>query len=380
MKNKKRILYFLIFIIVVIAGLLLINILTGNKLINNLYTGIGKKIGETEISYKVYDNSDMNNIKVVVYVSNDTGIDYIEKTEENAKIKVYGRKNIALDYTTEIDKEITLKTKAVDGDVKESRIKITQEYIDNLFNIEELSSNDEYTNLEMQYTQEKESTDKIYYRLKKLSWQEYRNLIKLVGKVYLEKPADTTNLQTAKIYLKKEDQNKNTIYVDKTVYYYDDKTYYNEPTALSTILSDLNISKSQFGFSCGGSEADDRTDAIIYRHGAGNRGERTLSLMNCPIGLDNITVKFGLYSSGGLWTTFRLYGDKTPGGKEILLAEKTIQRGGVYEEYSFTVDIPDDIQYLTFWVGAGYNYTNGPWENVFSFIVNNSSSRIKVVI
>lgn len=92
-----------------------INVLSGNKVINTIYTTLlasgGTETGNM-LNYSVISYNDDNNINVLVKINNDDGIEYIITPEGN-RINGNGKKQIALDYVVSADtpKDYIIKPK-----------------------------------------------------------------------------------------------------------------------------------------------------------------------------------------------------------------------------------------------------------------------------
>ena len=161
--NKISIISLIFAILVVI--LLMINALTGNKIISGMYYVItGKQLEETgtTIECMVYNNSYNQNIKVLVGITNDYGIEYIVKPD-NSKINGSGKTRVFLDYSFVIDEENTFTVKAIGKEPEEKKVTITQETINDQFEVPDYTSEEET----IEYSLKHEDTDKVFFKYRK---------------------------------------------------------------------------------------------------------------------------------------------------------------------------------------------------------------------
>lgn len=212
LKNNK-VLKILTIIIVLIIVLISINALTGNKIINGIYSAItGKAIGESaesKITYIVYDNQNENDIKTLVTIKNEDGIEYIKKPD-GVQINGYGKRKISIDIDNiAIDEERTFKIKSTRGSETEKVLKITKEGISKQVQIivddTELGLENTIVNAQVFYAMQRD-TDRIKYKLNETDTeQDYTGNIKI----------DLSQGSIATIYLTKEDEKGNKLYIEK---------------------------------------------------------------------------------------------------------------------------------------------------------------------
>lgn len=230
-KLNKISIILLIFAILVII-LLMINALTGNKVISGMYYLItGKQLEETgtTIECMVYNNSNYYNYyheynnnytgnkiaKTLLSITNDYGIEYIIKPD-NSKINGSGKTKVFLDYSFVIDEENTFTVKAIGKEPEEKKITITFETISDQFEVPDYTSEEEA----IEYSLKNEEMDKVFFKYEDGNWwREYQNKDQL-GMFYYEMPTTVGNetINSKKLYFYKTDKNQNIVYFDKTVY------------------------------------------------------------------------------------------------------------------------------------------------------------------
>ncbi len=136
MKNKIKSFFFnkklrLIIILIIFILVILFLILKKNEFIREITRNIkGENNSEELFSYIMYDNQDKDDIKVLVKVTSEYGIEYIE-TPDNRKILNSGNKQIVLDYEVKKDQNYVFKIKEVNQKEIERNLLVNDEYIDN---------------------------------------------------------------------------------------------------------------------------------------------------------------------------------------------------------------------------------------------------------
>ena len=127
--NKKLVIIIsILLIMLVFVGILLMNKTNILERISN--TKIQGEDTEPLFSYVVYDNRDTTNIKVLINLNSETGIEYVEYPD-GKKLYGNGKNKIAIDY-------------------------LAEENIDNLFKIKEINKEEisEIVNINNDTTQE----------------------------------------------------------------------------------------------------------------------------------------------------------------------------------------------------------------------------------
>lgn len=149
-KIDNKIIKIITIVLILLIVLLLVNLLTGNKIVDNIYTNIIKRLetNETIITYVVYDNQNTSKLKVIYTIENIDGIEYV-KLPNATKINGNGKTRISFDYTVSIGTEIELKIKTINREEQIEKVKITQDDIDNMFELEEVEVNSAYTKLKV---------------------------------------------------------------------------------------------------------------------------------------------------------------------------------------------------------------------------------------
>lgn len=136
----KKIKLYKYIICVAILILLLLCTFAGVKIINITQSKKIEKSNDKELfSYIVYDNKDEKNIKTLLTINSEDGIDYVE-FPNGTKINGNSKNKITLDYIVEKNKDNEFKIKEVEKEVVEKNLNITDEGINNStlkFNLDE---------------------------------------------------------------------------------------------------------------------------------------------------------------------------------------------------------------------------------------------------
>ncbi len=117
-------------ILVIIIGLILCLIVNKNNFIEDIVRKIkGEETSKEELfSYIMYDNQDENNIKVLVKVASEDGIEYVE-TPDDRKILSNGNKQVTLDYEVKKDENYTFKIKEKNKEPISKNLIVNDKYI-----------------------------------------------------------------------------------------------------------------------------------------------------------------------------------------------------------------------------------------------------------
>lgn len=128
--NVKRTKSVVLIIIFVVMLLILVSIymFSNSKLMKNIF-GIEKEEQLPLFSYMVYDNQDEQNLKVLITLNSENGIEYLEYP--NGKVLYGNGKNtVSIDYVTNKNDSTVFKVKEEGKNVKEERMVITDEIIE----------------------------------------------------------------------------------------------------------------------------------------------------------------------------------------------------------------------------------------------------------
>ena len=171
--NKKSKLIAIVITLIIIMLLIIVGVINKEKIMQII--PFQSLLGEEEedadeqelLSYKIYDNEDVNNIKLSFTIQSNDGIEYIEDFTNN-KIFGYGKSKIVIDYTCALGTELQFKIKEINKDEVEEKIEIvpelgTQEYPFLIKNAKGLK------NIANHYLEQKIllETSNIYYKLDK---------------------------------------------------------------------------------------------------------------------------------------------------------------------------------------------------------------------
>ncbi len=173
--NKKMV---KLLILLVIIGLILCLIANKNNFIENIVRKIKGEEESTKeelFSYVMYDNQDENNIKVLVKVASEDGIEYVE-TPDNRKILSNGNKQVTLDYEVKKDENYTFKVKEVKKEPVTQNLIVDDEYIKNkILNFENLTEDTGTTTLQINRNMDFEDFVTYYQIGKNASWIQAEN-------------------------------------------------------------------------------------------------------------------------------------------------------------------------------------------------------------
>lgn len=230
--NKISIISLALAFLVVI--LLVANALTGNKIVGPIYRAIANRLQGIDIdsvmSYVVYDNSqyydndaDTNRIKVLLEFNNENGIEYIKSPHGNT-INGNGKSKVAVDWTTSYSMNEKFIVKLKDQAEIEKFLNITQEDVNNQFEINVEETSNGYIN-KVNYAFKKNG-DTNSYKIGDNFWTNYNPDNMIVD--YTKTRTDPVSLYegNANIDLKKTDSNGNTVYANLTTKVYSNKIYY----------------------------------------------------------------------------------------------------------------------------------------------------------
>ena len=136
MKKKKLLIIFILILALVFCTF------AGIKITTNVQNKQMEKLNNKELfSYIVYDNQDEKNIKTLVTINSENGIEYIE-CPDGRKINGNSKSTITLDYMAEKNKDNEFKIKEIEKEIinfievndleKEKCLKIAKEVEDNV--------------------------------------------------------------------------------------------------------------------------------------------------------------------------------------------------------------------------------------------------------
>lgn len=136
--KKIKLYKYVIFVVILI---LLLCTFAAVRIISTVQNKQTEKLNKKELfSYIVYDNQDEKNIKTLVTINSENGIEYIECSDGD---KIYGnnKNSITIDYKVKKNENNIFKIKEVEKETKEENIFVDDEYIEknvisnNVYNI-----------------------------------------------------------------------------------------------------------------------------------------------------------------------------------------------------------------------------------------------------
>lgn len=136
--KKIKLYKYVIFVVILI---LLLCTFAAVRIISTVQNKQAEKLNKKELfSYIVYDNQDEKNIKTLVTINSENGIEYIECSDGD---KIYGnnKNSITIDYKVKKNENNIFKIKEVEKETKEENIFVDDEYIEknvisnNVYNI-----------------------------------------------------------------------------------------------------------------------------------------------------------------------------------------------------------------------------------------------------
>ena len=185
------------------------------------------KIEENKlISYKIYNETDIENIKILVEINSSDGIEYI-KLPNDKKIICNGKKKVGIDYSVKESEDYKFIIKKINEPEQEEKIKVlkapTLIGIDNQYPILGINGVEEGSKISIKSNEESEI--KTYYKIDNDEWKEYTKELEIEGnKIYVKNVNKETGFESITISGKIED------IIGKNAYDNDLNTYYEIKT------------------------------------------------------------------------------------------------------------------------------------------------------
>jgi|GEM_PF-5884894 len=185
------------------------------------------KIEENKlISYKIYNETDIENIKILVEINSSNGIEYI-KLPNDKKIICNGKKKVGIDYSVKESEDYKFIIKKINEPEQEEKIKVlkapTLIGIDNQYPILGINGVEEGSKISIKSNEESEI--KTYYKIDNDEWKEYTKELEIEGnKIYVKNVNKETGFESITISGKIED------IIGKNAYDNDLNTYYEIKT------------------------------------------------------------------------------------------------------------------------------------------------------
>ena len=172
---------FKIIIPTVIIALILISIFMSKNIgrLSGMYGNSNNKNEQIPLfSYVVYDNQDSEAIKVLITVTSDSGIEYVE-TPDN-KVYAGNKEKLSFDYLVKKDEGKIFKIKEVGKAEKEETLLITDESFKNILKIENVAEYNAYRTINVVDTMSLDGY-KTYYKIGDIgTWQEGSGTVSLI--------------------------------------------------------------------------------------------------------------------------------------------------------------------------------------------------------
>lgn len=145
--NKKNIINIFLIVIVLFLIVVLLRLFKIEKI--GKISKLNKNAETQELfDYYVYDNQDSKNIKLIVKINSENGIEYIKKPEGSI-IEANGKNNITIDYVAAKDAELIFKIKENNKEEVNKVINLTEKAIEKSINIEKEYEVSGYRNLKI---------------------------------------------------------------------------------------------------------------------------------------------------------------------------------------------------------------------------------------
>ena len=170
LKNVNRKMMIIILIILLIT---IFAILISSTYLRTVVNNAKKEqvVGEL-FSSIVYDNQNEEEIKVLVKISSEDGIEYIEKPD-GSQIQANGKQNVAIDYKVKKDEENIFKIKEIGKEIVDKSVCVTDQVIKEELGIDVLSEIVGYKTIEITENIPLEGYNKIQHQIgKNGEWQE----------------------------------------------------------------------------------------------------------------------------------------------------------------------------------------------------------------
>lgn len=113
-----------IFILLLIITIILLGIANTDKIIKIFGNEIQNE-NQPLLSYAIYDNQDNNNLKILLTINSENGIEYIEKPDGTI-IYGYGKSKISIDYNYSLGNESIFKIKESNGEETQEKLLISE--------------------------------------------------------------------------------------------------------------------------------------------------------------------------------------------------------------------------------------------------------------
>lgn len=220
----KKIIKSTIFIFFMILGILYFTI--NSKLMKNvIYNFTNKFDVGNNMTFEVYDNQEYfdddpntNGIHILINFTNENGINYIINPDGRI---IYGnnKNTISIDYYIDMEKEETFKIKGNNQDEVTKPIKVTQDDINSLLKINDISTDTEFTTIEITENNFRH-TKNVSYKVRedRPHWIEYDDKIMLdTLDIERETLSGEINKGTTDVCFKLEDYAGNIVYIKKEV-------------------------------------------------------------------------------------------------------------------------------------------------------------------
>lgn len=223
--KKTNILVFSTACILTLFALIIVTNKAVKNIENNKFNA--KKIEENElISYKIYNETDIENIKILVEINSDNGIEYI-KLPNNKKIICNGKKKVGIDYSVKESEDYKFIIKKINEPEQEEKIKVlkapTLIGIDNQYPILGINGVEEGSKISIKSNEESEI--KTYYKIDNDEWKEYTKELEIEeNKIYVKNVNKETGFESITISGKIEDIIGRSAYDNDLNTYYEIKT------------------------------------------------------------------------------------------------------------------------------------------------------------
>lgn len=115
-------------IVFILLIILIIVFFNREQILNSVKSFVLRAENDYSFEYSILDNSNEENIKVLISVQSMNSIEYIEEPNGN-KIYGNGKNKILLDYSVKKDEESKFIVKIANKEIKEEKITITSDYL-----------------------------------------------------------------------------------------------------------------------------------------------------------------------------------------------------------------------------------------------------------
>lgn len=358
MKNKFKNMKLVISIIIILIALLLSFIMVKTNVIQKVIENLNKE-EETitdGIYCKVYDNTS-DKLKSLIIISRVDGIEKIEYLSDNGNgdtisLNCNNKQQVGIDYEVEIGREYNFKVTS-NGEEKEEKIILEENYIDDVIRITKLEDKDElsYNEVEINFDLLRNATKQ--YKVNKGPWVNYNGIIKMdLGDIDKDK-LDAGEYDTT-IYVRSIDSAGYTLQNSKTI----EITKHNDFDVFQSMIVSEKKDLYEYGFGIASWGNTESRWFDVQNIGGGHHTKYTPWSMvaqqnwtSSQYIFSNVEVTFTLWADTQFHNS-NVYGgitiNYTDGTSNSVNSEGNFAAGTQYKTINANVDINKTVENIQF--------------------------------